>query len=97
MFVTSKTHNLTKALLELERDAMGARARIAEAKYNSLLREWNALVGKINAHGGESLFHKGRAPFNIEDLNRLIMLCHPDKHDGKPMAVSMTQKLLAMR
>lgn len=31
------------------------------------------------------------------DLKRLISLCHPDKHGGKPMAVEMTQKLLSLR
>jgi hypothetical protein len=32
-----------------------------------------------------------------EDIKRMLMLCHPDKHDGKQAAVEMTQKLLAMR
>ena len=35
--------------------------------------------------------------FTEEDLKRLIVLCHPDKHDGKQMAVEMTDKLLKMR
>jgi hypothetical protein len=34
---------------------------------------------------------------NSEDLKRLIMLCHPDKHGGKTMAVEMTKKLYDLR
>lgn len=31
------------------------------------------------------------------DIQRLLSLCHPDKHGGKASATEMTQKLLAMR
>lgn len=40
---------------------------------------------------------KGQPAFNEDEMRKLLALCHPDKHDGKPMAVEMTQKLLAMR
>lgn len=32
-----------------------------------------------------------------EDLDRLIRLCHPDKHNGSEAATKATQMLLAMR
>jgi hypothetical protein len=35
--------------------------------------------------------------FTEEEIKKLLMLCHPDKHNGKQMAVEMTQKLLALR
>lgn len=34
---------------------------------------------------------------STDDIKRLLMLCHPDKHDGKPMATEMTAKLLQLR
>ena len=68
-------------------------------KYDKLLDEWNALIEKINAKGGEAFLNKSDVSlqFSDEDLKRLLMLCHPDKHDGKQMAIDMTQKLIAMR
>jgi len=41
--------------------------------------------------GGES------TQFDQEEIRKLIWLAHPDKHDGKPAAQEMTQKLLRMR
>lgn len=35
--------------------------------------------------------------FSEEEIKTLIRLCHPDKHQGKQSAVSITQKLLGMR
>jgi hypothetical protein len=35
--------------------------------------------------------------FTKEEIRSLLMLVHPDRHDGKESAVRMTQKLLAMR
>ena len=32
-----------------------------------------------------------------ELLKRLIILCHPDKHNGSKMSVEVTQKLLQMK
>lgn len=37
------------------------------------------------------------SPFSATELKTLINLCHPDKHQGKQSAVSITQKLLGMR
>lgn len=70
-----------------------------EAKYGSLLKEWNDLVGKVNAKGGLSAL-KPTTPveqLSEDDCKRLLMLIHPDKHGGKQAAVEMTQKILAIR
>lgn len=65
---------------------------------DALLSRWNSLVREINEKGGRS-FLDGPAPMDLsrQDIDRLIALCHPDKHDGKQIAVEMTQKLLSIR
>jgi hypothetical protein len=35
--------------------------------------------------------------FSQDEIRSLLMLVHPDKHDGKESAKVMTQKLLRMR
>lgn len=67
-------------------------------KYAALLAQWNSLVEEINNKGGKT-FLKGTTTRQLsnEDIKRLLMLVHPDKHDGKPVAVEMTQKLLSLR
>lgn len=97
MFVSSSTHE--KALSRLYR----AKAELDHAvqMYNRLNDKWNALVRRINKLGGEEFLSGGErktpAQFSADDLQRLIQLCHPDKHDGKPLATEMTQKLLKMK
>ncbi|GEM_PF-4402544 len=81
---------------------------VTKSKYEKLQREhgvivarWNSLVKRINRLGGEQFLQHARiAPpqqFNADDVQRLIMLCHPDKHDGKAIATEMTQKLLRLK
>lgn len=70
--------------------------------YRRLQRDWNDLVQRVNALGGEQFLQRGEArlvhvQLDDEDIKRLLMLCHPDKHGGKKMAEEMTQKLLALR
>jgi hypothetical protein len=35
--------------------------------------------------------------FSAEEISKLIMLCHPDKHNGKAMANELTSKLIKLR
>lgn len=35
--------------------------------------------------------------FSEDDLRRLLQLCHPDKHNGKQMAINMTVKIQKLR
>lgn len=79
-----------------------AQTRVEIAKHEQTLVMWNSLVGRINSLGGEAFLQKATihppAPqFTADDVQRLIMLCHPDKHDGKPIATEMTQKLLKLK
>jgi hypothetical protein len=82
-------------------DAMEKRALSAELRFYSLQGDWNALIRRINNLGGERfLKHATLQPtphFSEDELTKLIMLCHPDKHDGKSMATEMTQRLLALK
>ena len=71
--------------------------RIAE----DLANKWSDLVDQINAKGGQNFLDNAvlnpQPQFSQEDIRRLISLCHPDKHDGKQIAVEMTQKLLQLK
>lgn len=40
---------------------------------------------------------KGPAPFGEGTLKKLILLCHPDRHDNSPLSNEVTQLLLSMR
>ncbi len=95
-------------VLKTTYDAMVRRAYAAEfwkadaiVKYGDLSKRWSDLVDRINALGGEEFIKRGEAAkddrFTAEDIQRLLMLCHPDKHDGKQMATDMTQKLLKLK
>ncbi len=70
--------------------------------YVDLLAQWNALVKRINDRGGEP-FLSGPAVFGSpeklseQDLKKLLMLCHPDKHGNSELAKEMTVKILEMR
>jgi hypothetical protein len=71
---------------------------VAIEKHNAMVKKWNELVEKINARGGEDFLEgKVQSQFSADELTRLIQLCHPDKHDGKSMAVELTQKLIQMK
>ena len=77
-----------------------ARYYASEMAREALTKKWNALVDRINAKGGENFLQDatvGAKQLDDEDIKRLLMLCHPDKHGGKKMAEEMTQKLLALR
>lgn len=92
MFVRRSTYN-----------DMEARAKVAVTmeklwmkKYEAMVAQWNELVTKLNANGG--IGSKTTSDkFSADDVKRLLMLCHPDKHDGKQMASDMTVKLIALK
>lgn len=67
-------------------------------RYHELVEKYNELVSLINARGGTDFLY-GESPqqFTQEEIKKLLMLCHPDKHNGKQMAQDITNKLLTMR
>lgn len=78
------------------------RAAMFEAQVKAHAQKWNDLVRQINQKGGQQFLDHGVYPpppsqFTQDEIQKLIMLCHPDKHNGKPMAVELTQKLLKLK
>lgn len=88
MFVLKKTYDK----LRIDHLAL-------QVVFKGLLARWNETVRRINAQGGEDFLSGKLTPKGLTegDVDRLLMLCHPDKHDGKPMAVDMTARLLDLR
>jgi predicted RNA polymerase sigma factor len=95
----ARVEELERENKALNRDYMNVRAIYAslQAEHQSLVVRWNSLVDKVNAQGGLATMAVGHPQFTQEEIRRLIMLCHPDKHDGKQSAVEITQKLLRLR
>lgn len=97
MFVS--THEAEINRIEQERRNLSSQLFYINSKYDKLLDQWNELVGKINAKGGDKFLNSINEEnrFSQDEIKKLIALCHPDKHQQKQSAVEMTQKLLAMR
>ena len=75
-----------------------AEAVAAHRDYAALLSIYNALVRKINQHGGSSLFHlRPNNQFTEEELKTIFILCHPDKHEGSVKSTEMTQRIGEVR
>lgn len=86
-FVTKKEH-----------DKLMDAFTVVHFRYKELMKQWNTLVGQINARGGLAYLNKPPpAAITKEDVKILLQLCHPDKHQGRRIAQEMTTKLLAMR
>lgn len=97
MFVTQTIYNklareLNSAILHLE-TYKKAHARVTG--------NWNELVERINAKGGEDFLEHGvlnpPSQFSKEEVDRLVRLCHPDKHNGSIVANEITKKLLKLK
>lgn len=72
-------------------------------QHNQRLREYNALVQRINDLGGEAFLKHAKIPnsdvsgFSEEDIRSMIYLCHPDKHNNSSSATRITQMLIVLR
>lgn len=85
-------------VLRSTHDALQLKFLSLRHDFDKILRDWNALVERINDRGGEQFLQSSYDErLSQDDIKRLLMLVHPDKHDGKPAAVEMTQKLLRLR
>lgn len=80
-------------------DIAQAQTRQMISKYRRLLRDWNNLVDRVNAIGGEKALSGNVNTLNMseDDIKRLLQLCHPDRHRNSDLSVEMTQKLLQLR
>jgi len=74
---------------------------LAEMEFERAVKRYNRLIDRINRLGGEDFLNNATLDhpnqFDRSDLNTLIHLCHPDKHNGKPSANNMTMKLIVLR
>lgn len=99
MFVRQSTHDK----LVTQYHTLGHAYKKLQQEKSALMKEWNALVAKINDKGGEAFLEQGvlrprQSPqFTAEELRELVQLCHPDKHGGKESANRLTTKLNALR
>jgi len=85
-------------VLKSKYDALMRNAIETEIRFNQLLKQWNDLVSEINKKGGREFLDRNlEPPLENEDIKKLLVLCHPDKHNGKEIATEMTKKLLRMR
>lgn len=70
-------------------------------KYNKLGKKWGDLVDTINQKGGQDFLDNAtigsKSQFSKSDIDSMIRLCHPDKHNNSTAATRITQMLLAMR
>lgn len=100
MFVRQSTYN--KALKKINELQLALSINSSQLDYtvdafHSLQARWNALVGRINEKGGEGFLEGESAQLTQAEIRQLLQLCHPDKHDGKQLAVDMTHRLLQLR
>jgi hypothetical protein len=102
MIVRESTYRKACAERDALKKELGEIRQVAlhlKGKYEALIKDWNSLVRRINANGGESIL-SGSKPsdqLSSDDIKKLLMLIHPDKHGGKPMAQEMTAKILQIR
>jgi hypothetical protein len=99
MFILHSTHKKEILRHLEEKRSLLERLNAEKLRYAALQEEWNALVTRINARGGESFLRGQSSPpqFSKEELRQLISLCHPDKHGGSERASYLTAKLNALR
>lgn len=90
--------------LRQERNEEAQNALMWQMKHIALQTKWNELVTRINGLGGEEFLQNARltgletpSQFSEAELRSLLQLVHPDKHGGKESAVTLTQKINALR
>lgn len=93
MFVTSATHRRVQE----QRNEATRKAIKYQMEYLTLLREWNALVEEVNNGQRVRAVAPRNSTFTPEEIETLVSLCHPDKHNGSERANKMTARLLQLR
>lgn len=90
--------------LRQERNQESQNALMWQMKHIALQTKWNELVTRINDLGGEDFLQNARltgletpSQFTDAELRSLLQLVHPDKHAGKQSAITLTQKINALR
>ncbi len=75
-----------------------------ETQYVALVKQWNDLTKLINSKGGQQFLDSnpvtGASPvtgFSNDDINKMIRLCHPDKHANSEMSNYITSILNGLK
>jgi len=107
MFVRQATHARLKAahdalareLSETRLDVLHWKMKWSELSdtYARMLLQATQEIANAQKNSVRVTVTGGGQQLSAEDIKRLLMLCHPDKHGGKPMATEMTAKLLQLR
>lgn len=91
-------------VFESKYEAVLAELYQLQIKHSLITAKWNGLVKRINSLGGEEFLqtarmtgHEAPSQFTDAELRSLLQLVHPDKHGGKESAVTLTQKINALR
>jgi hypothetical protein len=104
MFVSQSTYKrlereLTEAVSVIRHLTSNLEAH--KIAFKRVTGNWNELVERINAKGGEDFLDNAvlnpPSQFTQEDVNRLIRLCHPDRHNNSDVSNEITKKLLQLR
>lgn len=107
MFVLKSKYKAMESRLRNEIAEETERGDYYYSRYYSLMDTHQDLKDKyqdlnlsVSLAGGLDAIRRKNAisnsQFSESDLKKLRMLCHPDRHDGKPMAIEMLQKINAM-
>lgn len=88
--------SLLSRALQAERDAQLYEANYFKLK-NATEETMKAMVEKVLRENG--MLEDQKQVFSKEEIERLIRLCHPDRHEGirQVAATEMTQKLLTIK
>jgi len=102
MFVLQSTYDRAQRKIKMLEDELSyekSRVLRYQRQSNRAIHEHNELVDMINKRGGQRFLdgEVGSGQFTEKEISTLIMLCHPDKHNGKESATLITTKLLKMR
>ena len=92
MFVLKSKYTREKSKYEQEKGWKAA----YKAIYLDLKRDWNNLIEELNSKGGQEFLDKA-VLFSDKEINTLIRLCHPDKHNQSTASNDITAKLLKIR
>jgi hypothetical protein len=83
--------------MEYERDLYMKGYRLEKEDHMKTLRKLSYWLDEYEKLQDSQKRSENNTQFTDSEIRTLISLCHPDKHDQKQSAVTITQKLTSMR